>query len=54
MIYFSHLKINYSAVINYLQILAAENNNSLILLTLHVHHRLAVALFHMSSIQDPD
>lgn len=54
MIYISHLKINYFAVINYPQILMADNNSSLILLMLHVHHRLAVALIHMSSVQDPD
>lgn len=54
MLYISHLKINYSAVINYPLILVAENNDSLVLLTLHVHHSLAVALLHMSSIQDPD
>lgn len=54
MIYISHLKINYSTVINYHQILVADNNNSVSLLTLLVHHRLAVALFHMASVQDPD
>lgn len=42
MIYIRHLKVNYSAVINYPQIFVADN--SLILLMLHVHHRLAVAL----------
>lgn len=54
MIYISHLKINYSTVINYHQILVADNDNSVNLLTLLVHHRLVVALFHMASVQDPD
>lgn len=41
MICISHLKVNYFAVINYPQIFVADNNSSLILLMVHVYHRLA-------------
>ena len=41
MIYISHLKVNYSAVINYPQIFVADSRNSLVLVRLHAYHSWA-------------
>lgn len=52
MVYMSYLKRNYSAEINYPQILVADNNNSLLMLLVRL--RFAMSLLHLASVQDPD